>query len=101
MGIYSDGKIYGVSWYHTQNSSIEEYVKQSPVALTDEERQEVYDDFLRLVPDAERPLYSFRVFTHSVSTYEPVSENSYFGSWFPLDYRYLLEYFENGSIVGF
>lgn len=107
MGIYTDGKIYGIFWYNYKNSNIEDeeydkkYIKEYSTVLTDEQRHEIYADFLRLIPENERSLYHFRVYTRSYTTYEPVSINSYFFSWFPLEEKYLLEYFNNGHIVGF
>lgn len=99
MGIYNDGNIYGVYWVDEENNN--EYEKTYSKVLTEEQRQEIYDDFIRFIPEDKRSLYRFRVYTRSYTTYEPVEELSFCFMWWPLEVKYLLEYFEKGKIVGF
>jgi hypothetical protein len=103
MGIYTNGKIYGVTWYNLQGDSgdTERYEKKYTDELTEEQRQEIYADFVRLVPEKDQPQYYFRVYTRCFTTYEPVSSFQYNWMWWPLDYVFMMEYFEKGAIVGF
>ena len=99
MGIYTDGHIYGISW--CSNEDGKEYEKKYSHIMTEEERHEVYTDFVCLIPEEKRSLYRFSVYTRAYTTYEPVAVNSYSFMWWPLEVKYVLEYFEKGSIVGF
>lgn len=101
MGIYSDGKIYGIAWVHSHNDNVDSYIKKKTNVLTDEERQEIYTEFLRLIPEKDRSLYRYSVYTRCYTTYEQVEELSFSWMWFPLEVKYMMEYFEKGSIVGF
>ena len=102
MGIYCDGHIYGITWFkYNEDGEETRYEKKYTHILTEEQRQEIYADFLRLIPEQERSPYRFRVYTRAYTTYEPVAEFSYFFTWWPLEVKYLLEYFEKGKILGF
>ena len=90
MGIYSDGNIYGITWIKDEEEQETKYEKKYTQALTDEQRQEIYTDFLRLIPEKDRPLYHYRVYTRV--TYTPDTEDSYFFTWFPFDLKHVLVY---------
>lgn len=90
MGIYSNGKIYGISWRNIEND--EEYITElSEEALTNEQREKIYSDF--------KNIHSFSVYTRGYTTYGP--SPTCCCMWFPLELRYIIEYFETGSIKGF
>lgn len=111
MGLYSDGKVYGVRWnrngrldsdeggnQHKIGTDDEAYRKVFLEEMTSEQIQQVRNDFLRLVPVEERSKYDYYIYTKwSNSMGETVSD--FFFQWFELcRISYFLDFLDEKPI---
>lgn len=87
MGIYSDGKIYGVSLV---SSDLVVYSKKYPYVMGRLEINELTDLYVSLSEDAKSSL-KIMVWIKSSTTYEPTVPSE-FTHWYPID-RVALEEF--------
>lgn len=91
MGTFSDEKVYGIRWVSVDNEKVK-YEKIFSKEITTEQIQQIYDDFMRLVPEKDRLLtYKYYVYVHFCYTLGRVSK--YFMTWYPIKPHDAIHYF--------
>lgn len=100
MGIYSNGKVYGIEWHIYTGEDIVKSFKiifqneDNPTCWEIEEIKKSYYN-LNLVELGEA---IFRIYTSCSSTYN-YGNHSSFMSWFPCDYKFVENYLNNSMIT--
>ena len=95
MGIYSNGKVYGVGWIRYNDSDeiticFEKIFEDKMSILQIQEVKMAYD----LIPEDQRNNMSIRFYTSCSSTYD----DGTFMTWFPGNTYSLKEFFLKGDI---